>query len=171
MNNYCVSILPTSGSERDCDNRFYEILGGGAKFCLLEAFLDLKIPELLGKEDNPYTAGRICTELGLDEHRGWKFLHDLALCGFLTETDAQQCDMNAKYALSEDSINFFCDDATEGYFSRELVTFQRYVKDLKIPFVDVLRGATLPEMVKWPPQTHEAAAYLETWMSKLTYYT
>jgi hypothetical protein len=122
--------------------------------------------QLLGKTGSPCTAGEICTQLELDEHRGWKFLHDLALCGFLTETDAQDCEMNAKYALSEDTKKFFGEDGTEGYFYRELLLFQRYVKDLKIPFVDVLRGASLPEMVQWPPKTPEAAQHLETWMSK-----
>ena len=70
------------------------------------------------------------------------------------------------YALSEESQRFFGKDGTEGYFYRELLIFQRHVKDLKIPFVDVLRGASLPEMVQWPPQTPEAAAHLETWMSE-----
>lgn len=165
MDDYYAPI-PTPGSDRDCDDRFYAILGGGAKFSLLEGFLDLKLPELLGKSTEPHTAEEVCTELSLDPHRGWKFLHDLALCGFLTETDAQACDMNAKYALSEDSKIFFGSDGTEGYFYRELVIFQRYVKELKIPFVDILRGAALPEMVKWPPQTPGAAAHLEAWMSK-----
>jgi hypothetical protein len=165
MNEYHVPT-PTRGSERDCDDRFYEILGGGAKFSLLEGFIDLKLPEFLGESNEPCTAASICSKLGLDEHRGWKFLHDLALCGFLTETDALNCDMNAKYALSQDSKQFFGEDGTQGYFYRELVIFQRYVKDLKIPFVDVLRGASLPEMVQWPPQTPEAAQHLETWMSK-----
>ena len=158
--------IPTPGSDRDCDDRFYEILGGGAKFSLLEGLLDLKLPELLGEAKVPCKAGFICNKLGLDEHRGWKFLHDLALCGFLTESDAQNCDANTKYTLSEYAKRFFGEDGTEGYFYRELVLFQRYVKDLKVPFVDVLKGADLPEMVQWPPQTPEAAQHLETWMSK-----
>ena len=159
MNDYYAPI-PTPGSDRAIDDSFYKILGGGAKFSLLEGFIDLKLPELLGETGHPHTAGDICTRLELDEHRGWKFLHDLALCGFLTETGAQNCDMNATYALSEESQRFFGKDGTEGYFYRELLIFQRHVKDLKIPFVDVLRGAS------WPPQTPEAAAHLETWMSE-----
>lgn len=164
MNDYFAPI-PAPGSVRDCDDRFYEILGGGAKFSLLEGFIDLKLPEFLGEKGGFCTAGSICSELSLDEHRGWKFLHNLALCGFLTEVDGQSCDMNTKYAMSDDSKRFFGEDGTGGYFYRELVLFQRYVKDLKIPFVDMLRGAELPEMVKWPPRTPEAAQHLETWMS------
>ena len=158
---------PNPGTDRYYDDLFYEILGGGAKFCLLEGLLDLHLPELLGKT-GPISAGEICSKLGLNEHRGWKFLHDLALCEFLTETNAQECDMNAVYDLSNDTKQFFGDDGTQGFFYRELIHFQRHVKDLKIPLVDVLKGATLPEMVKWPPQTPEAACHLETWMSKFT---
>ena len=44
------ALLPPPGSDRDRDNKYYEILGGGARMKALEAFLDLKIPELLGKE-------------------------------------------------------------------------------------------------------------------------
>jgi precorrin-6B methylase 2 len=164
MNDYYAPI-PTPGSDRDRDNCFYEILGGGAKFSLLEGFIDLKLPELLGKAGTSLSAGDICRQLKLNEHRGWKFLHDLALCGFLKESQAQACDMSTQYALSDQTKRFFGEDGAEGYFYRELVTFQRYVKDLKIPFVDVLRGADLPEMVKWPPQTKEASQHLETWMT------
>lgn len=164
MDEYCIPV-PTPGSDRDCDNRFYDILGGGAKFSLLEGFIDLNLPEVMGANKGPLTAGELCAQLQLDEHRGWKFLHDLSLCGFLVETDAQNCDMATKFSLSEESKLFFGEDGTHGYFYRELVIFQRYVKDLKIPLVDTLRGATLPDMVKWPPQTPEAAHHLETWMS------
>jgi hypothetical protein len=45
MNDY-VPTIPTPNSERDCDDRFYEILGGGAKFSLLEGFIDLQLPEV-----------------------------------------------------------------------------------------------------------------------------
>jgi hypothetical protein len=62
MDDYYAPI-PTPGSDRDCDDRFYAILGGGVKFSLLEGFLDLKLPELLGKSTKPYTAEEICTKL------------------------------------------------------------------------------------------------------------
>lgn len=45
-----LSFAPPEGSLRDRGNRFYQILGGGARMKVLEAFLDLKLPELLGKE-------------------------------------------------------------------------------------------------------------------------
>jgi hypothetical protein len=43
-------LAPPEGSPRDRGNKFYQILGGGARMKALEAFIDLKIPELLGQE-------------------------------------------------------------------------------------------------------------------------
>jgi hypothetical protein len=50
MSNCDSSHKPSPGSSRDRDNKFYQFLGGGARIKVLEAFMDLKIPELLGKE-------------------------------------------------------------------------------------------------------------------------
>jgi hypothetical protein len=120
MNNYCISV-PTPGCRRDIDNQFYQILGGGARFSLLEGFIDLKLPELFGKAPNKtLTAGAICNQLQLDSHRGWKFLHDLALAGFLEESEVYNCDMNTKYTLSDQTKRFFGENGTEGYFYREV---------------------------------------------------
>jgi hypothetical protein len=52
MSNCDSSHKPSPGSSRDRDNKFYQFLAGGARMKLLEAFMDLKIPELLGKEGN-----------------------------------------------------------------------------------------------------------------------
>jgi hypothetical protein len=43
-------LAPPEGSPRDRGNKFYQILGGGARMKCLEAFVDLEIPDLLGKE-------------------------------------------------------------------------------------------------------------------------
>lgn len=154
-------LEPPRGSLRDRDSRYYRLLAGGAKTRLLEAFLDLRIPELLGSE-GPLTASEICTQLALDPHRGWKFLHLLALAGLLEETDGSLGQDNAQYQLSPEAIEYFGESGGDGYFFRDLVQFWRNVGDL--PLVEVLRGMPLPAAVQWPPPGLEAAEHLETWM-------
>lgn len=108
----------------------------------------------------------ICAQLGLDEHRGWKFLHCTALAGLLVESNGERCDSSVQYALSDACKEYFgaSGDTHEGYYFRDLVNFWRYLNDLPISLADVIRGADLPNMVQWPPKTPDAAAHLEYWM-------
>lgn len=152
---------PTPGSPRDRDNRYYRLLAGGARTRLLEAFLEVGLPELLGKT-GPLTAAAICSTLQWDSHRGWKFLHLLAMNGLLTECRADFGDDDALFELSSESRKYFGETGTEGYFFRDLVQYWRNVAEL--PIRDVLRGLALPEAVRWPPPNAEAAEHLETWM-------
>ena len=152
---------PPKGSLRDRDNRYYRLVAGGARTRLLEGFLELGLPELLGKE-GPLTAEEVCWRLNLDPQRGWKFLHLLALAGLLTETQAEYGDDHAVYALSAEAKEYFGADGTGGYFHRDLVNYWRMVA--KLPFAEVLRGMPLPEAVRWPPPGPEQAEHLEGWM-------
>lgn len=130
--------------------------------------MELEIPELLGKRDGvPMKASEICAALGLDAHRGWKFLHALALSDLLTESGGDRGDDSAEFALSEAAKEYFGanGDTYDGYYFRDLVNFWRYLNDLPISLADVVRGGELPaEMVQWPPKTFQAAAHLEHWM-------
>ena len=112
-------------------------------------------------------ASEICTELGLDAHRGWKFLHSLALAGLLDESKGEMGNDAAEYCLSKDAQNFFGTrgEAEDSYFFRELVLYWRYCNDLPLSLVDVLKGAQLPQMPVWPPATYEHAQHLEKWMT------
>ncbi|MFM7107944.1 MAG: methyltransferase [Planctomycetaceae bacterium] len=152
---------PTPSSPRDRDNRFYTLVAGGAKTRLLEQFLDLGIPELLGAA-GPQPATEICTRLGIDLTRGWKFLHLLALCGLLVERGAERGGDDAVYALSPEAVEYFGPRGDEGWFFRDVVNYWRNVAVL--PMGDVLKGLPLPEAVRWPPPGPEAAEHLETWM-------
>eukprot|EP01034_Spumella_vulgaris_P021749 gene21749-27804_t len=135
---------------------------------LLEAFLELGIPELLGKQNGlPMKAMEICSELGLDKHRGWKYLHSLALSGLLDEFNGENGDETAEFCLSKDSQSFFGTNgiAEESYYFRDMVLYWRYLNDLPTSLVNVLKGADLPQMPVWPPATFEAAQHLEKWMT------
>jgi precorrin-6B methylase 2 len=156
-----AALDPPVGTPRDRDNRYYKLLAGGARTRLLEGFLDLQLPELLGRE-GPLSAVVICQKLNFDLHRGWKFLHLLAMCGLLVETGGAYGQDNAIYGLSDEAKEYFGADGSQGYFYRDLVNFWRNVAIL--PFTDVLQGMPLPEAVRWPPPGPEAAEHLEKWM-------
>lgn len=149
---------PTAGSPRDRDNRFYRLLAGGARMRLLEGFLELGIPELLGANGS-LTAKEISDRLALHPHRGWKFLHLLAMAGLLDEEGGERGQDEATFRLSHEAREFFVGDT---YFFRDLVNYWQNVAVL--PLVDVLRGMPLPEAVRWPPPGVEQAEHLETWM-------
>ena len=115
------------------------------------------------------SAKAICTALKLDPHRGWKFLHSLALNGLLVEHNGELGDDTAEYALSDDCKEYFGSDGTGGYFFRDLLAFYRYLNDLDVSLADVVRGADLKGMVEWPPKTLDAAIHLEKWMTVTAY--
>ena len=152
---------PAPGTPRNRDNQFYELLAGGARTRLLEGFLDLKVPELLGAH-GALPAAEICRRLGIDPHRGWKFLHLLALADLLVEEGGELGEDSARFSLSSLAKDCFGDDGTGGYFFRDTVLYWRRVAVL--PMAEVLRGMPLPEAVRWPPPGAEAAEHLETWM-------
>mgnify|MGYP006177464479 CR=1 FL=1 len=133
---------------------------------LLETFIELGVPELLGGRKVPMKASEICKKLGMHPHRGWKFLHALYLAGLLDEMNGERGDDFAEYCLSTDTKAYFGDRGVvhDGYYFRDLVKFWRYLNDMPISLADVVRGAELPEMVQWPPKTSEAAEHLEYWM-------
>ena len=176
---FLESLDAPPGSPRDRDNRYYRLLAGGAKTRLLEGFLELGLPELLGRE-GPLAADEICRKLKLDLTRGWKFLHLLALAGLLTEEPpplraarevaesspdgtlgASPSDKTV-FSLSPEAIDYFGPRGDEAYFYRDLVQYWKNVATL--PLVDVLKGMPLPDAVVWPPANPEAADHLETWM-------
>jgi hypothetical protein len=170
MTSNVSDVQPTKGSPRSMDNRFYSLVAGGAriKFVfythymytmfqfftytvrLLEAFIDLQVPELLTA--GPQSSQRICEELGLNNHRGWKFLHSLFLIGLLTqESHELQTDDCDTFSLTAEARYFFLENS-HGYFFRDVIAYWRYVASVDVPFIDVLKGAALPDMPKWPPQ-------------------
>lgn len=152
---------PAAGSSRDRDDAFYDLLAGGARTRVLEAFLDLQVPELLANE-GPMTAAAICERLALQPHRGWKFLHLASLVGLLEQEGGLHGEDDAVFSLSEHSREWFGEDGKQGYFFRDLINYWRQVAYL--PMVDVLRGMPLPYAVQWPPIGLAEAEHLETWM-------
>ena len=128
---------------------------------MLEGFLDLQVPELLGAH-GPLSVAEICRRLSIHPHRGWKFLHLLALAGLLVEEGGELGEDSARFSLSPIAKEYFGQDGTGGYFFRDMVHYWRRVAVL--PFAEVLRGMPLPEAVRWPPPGAEAAEHLETWM-------
>lgn len=149
---------------RERDNAFYELLGGGAKTRLLESFIDLELAPLLASE-GPLSAEAIAEKLELHPLRTKKWLHLLSLIGLvkrITPADKPTY-TNEVYAITPLAQAIFGDDGKGGVFYRYMTGFWRRVAELD--FKAVLSGLPLPEAVRWPPRTLEAAAELEDAMS------
>lgn len=163
-----IAYKPSKGSDRERDNLYYGILAGGARMRLLEAFLDLGLPELLGRhQGEPLSAAEIIAQLGLHPTRGWKFLHICSMSELLTEIGGERGDDTAQYSLSPLAIKFFGDRGvtSDSYYFRDLVAYWRYLDSLPTNLASVLKGADLPIMPVWPPTTPENAQHLEKWMT------
>lgn len=111
-------------------------------------------------------AQQICVLLGLNLHRGWKFLHLLALSGLLEESNGVYSGDETLFGLSADAKYFFGATGTEGFFYRDLVSFWKKVANLSL--IDVLRGAALPEGINWPYATRESVTHFEYYWMRLT---
>lgn len=157
---YVIEPAP-EGSDRERDDRFYSLLAGGAKTRMLEAFMELDMPTVLGNE-GAMTASEICRRFSLHPDRGWKFCRLLAMCGLLKEEGGARGEDEAVYSLSDDSVRFFGADGSRSYYFYELVHFWKLMA--KWPTLEVLRGLPVPDAAHWPPPTPEAAAHIETWM-------
>lgn len=156
-------MLPCPGSKRYRDNRFYELCGGGCRMKLLEAMIEIQVPELLS-DDKSMSAVQICSKLGFEAKRGWKFLHALSLAGLLVEEGGSMGEDSAKFSLHSDVKLLYRDGS---YFYKDYIAFQRYVDAISSngSIINILKGGSLGETIKWPPQTPEAAAHLEHWMT------
>jgi hypothetical protein len=141
---------------RERDDFYYKLVAGAAHTRLLESTYDLRLPHLLA-ERGPLTVGEIAEALGLHMKRAAKWLVLLERIGLLHQEDG-------RYNNTPRAIAVYWDkDGRENFFLKDLMEYCRYVNALD--FASVLRGAPLPESVRWPPRTKEAAEHLELWMT------
>jgi SAM-dependent methyltransferase len=162
------SLPPTTGSNsqrgnprstvtpRERDDYYYKLVAGAAQTRLLESTVDLRLPHLLA-ERGPLTAAEVADALGLHLKRTAKWLVLLERVGMLVRHEGRYQNTEAAIALHWDK------DGRENFFLRDQLAFCRRVYALD--FSEVLRGAPLPEAVRWPPRTKEAAEHLEYWMT------
>jgi len=150
---------------RERDNKFEELLAGGAKTRLLESFIDFELARFLTNE-GPLSAGDIAKRLRLHPLRARKWLHLLSLIGLVQKVgNGDKPTYGSEvYAITPLSQGITLgDDGKVGAYYRDKVQYWRNVAVLD--FNTVLRGLPLPLAVRWPPQTLEAASHLEWWMS------
>lgn len=144
---------------RKRDDLYYLLLAGTPKTKLLESMLDLRLPHLL-VERGALTAAEVAEALGLHAKRAAKWLVLLERVGLVKREQGRYRNTDAAIAITWDGKD-------ENYFMRDMVEFCRRVNALD--FNAVLRGAPLPEAVRWPPRTKEAAQHLELWMTVTAY--
>ncbi|MEY4579993.1 MAG: hypothetical protein RL701_4696 [Pseudomonadota bacterium] len=151
-----LNVPKHRGTVRERDDLYYHLLAGTAQTRLLESSWDLRLPHLLA-ERGPLTAAEVADALGLHLTRTAKWLVLLERVGLVRKHDAG-------YQNSESATGLFWDkDGRENFFMRDQLEYCRRVNALD--FSAVLRGMPLPEAVRWPPRTKEAAEHLELWMS------
>lgn len=162
---YAAAVTPTqapshnpkaSVTPRERDDYYYKIIAGAAHTRLLESTYDLRLPHLIA-ERGPLTAAEIADSLGLHLKRAAKWLVLLERIGLLREEDGRYHNTDRAIAVYWDT------DGRENFFLRDLMEYCRHVNALDLPAV--LRGAPLPDSVRWPPRTKEAAEHLELWMT------
>jgi hypothetical protein len=141
---------------RERDDLYYELLAGAARTRLFESTMDLRLPHLLA-DKGPLTAAEIAEALGLHLKRAAKWLVLLERIGLLSRKDGRYQNTERAIALHWDK------DGRENFFLRDQLDYCRRVYSLD--FTGVLRGTALPEAVRWPPRTKEAAQHLELWMT------
>ena len=149
---------------RERDNKFEELLAGGAKTRLFESFIDFELASLL-TSDGPLSADTIAKKLAFHPLRARKWLHLLNLIGLVQKiADGDRPAYSSEvYAITPLAQAILGDDGKGGAYERDKVQYWRHVAVLD--FNAVLRGLSLPLAVKWPPQTLEAAEHLEWWMT------
>lgn len=147
---------PTNLGPRERDDLFYELVAGAAKTRLIESMLDLRLLDAFA-DRGPLTAAEIATALDLHTTRAAKWLVLLERVGLVRDEGGQYQPTAAGWAMCWD------EQGRENFFMRDMVEFCRRVNMLD--FVEVLRGLPLPEAVRWPPRTQEAADHLELWMA------
>jgi hypothetical protein len=141
---------------RERDDLYYHLLAGTPHTRLLESVVDLRLPHLLA-ERGPLTPAEISEVLGLHLRRAAKWLVLLERIGLVTKGVGGYQNTGAGIAL------FWDKDGRENFFLKDLLEYCRRVNSLD--FTGVLRGSALPEAVRWPPRTKEAAEHLELWMT------
>jgi len=149
---------------RKRDNKFNELLSGGAKIRLLESFIDFELASILAAE-GPLSAEAIAKKLELQPLRARKWLHLLSLIGLVQKVTIGDKPTHSSHAYTITPLAqaILGDDGKGGAYHRDRVQFWRNVAWLD--FNAVLKGLPLPLAVRWPPQTLEATTHLEWWMS------
>ena len=150
-------------SPRQRDDFYYELLAGGTKIKLFESFVDHGLASMLA--NGPMSAGALAQKLALHPLRTYKWLHLLSLVGLLKQIEniGAVGGSDTTYSLTPLAQALFGDDGTLGSFFKDSLFYFKACEDTDLNAV--LEGLPLPYAVRWPPQTIEAAAHLEWWMS------
>ena len=148
---------------RERDERYYELLSGGAKIRLFESFVDFGLAILLAQ--GPMSTEAISYKLALHPHRARKWLRLLSLVGLVRKIDnVGKLDHSGEvYVLTPLAQALFGENGKGGDYYRDELRLFRACAELD--FNAVLMGLPLPQAVHWPPQTLEAASHLEWWMA------
>lgn len=142
------------------EDDFYQVIAGGTKIAMLLTLLDSGMAQLLF-ERGPLTEDEILDALGLHRGRGHKFLLLAESVGMLVIEPGQG--PGPQRFRAPDVVRALVDPAAPNhFFYRDFLRFWRVAaaKD----HVALLRGAEVPDPVRYPPVLWEDVLLLHDWM-------
>lgn len=143
------------GTGVELEDAFYEVLAGAGRAACLFAAVDLGLEALLA--GGPRTEAEIVALLGLDRWRGHKWLALLTEVGLVEVAPGIG---GPRYANGP--LLAALADPSRSYFYRE---FMRYWRTAAMHEMSaVVRGAPVPDPVRYPPQREGDVALLHAWM-------
>jgi hypothetical protein len=151
------------------EEAYYQLLAGGARYALFTSLCDLYLPAIIGPGDK--SADEIVATLGLDLHRGRKWLHALYLAGFLeklplpdgrAQVNGLPEDGPPRYRLGPLVRAMFGDNGYGGWFYREFLRYYRVA--CSYPVQGVLYGKPIERSVRYPPLDAGDNELLHQWM-------
>jgi hypothetical protein len=144
------------------DDLFEHLLAGGAKIKLLESFIELDLGVVLW--NGPLPAGQISKKLVLQPYRARKWLNLLHLLGLLERKVVRQeaRPVDEVYSLTPFARSLFSENGKLPLYYSSKVSF--WDKAARHDILEALKGETLLQLVRWPPQTIKQAAAYTDWM-------
>lgn len=136
------------------EDEFYDALAGAARASLLASAVELGLDRLLATH-GPLPEDEVVSRLGLDAGRGRKWIALLRSAGLVAVEEGRVVAGGLLVALAEHL-------GPAGYFYRE---FLRYWRIATAPDMAlVVRGAAVPQHVRYPPAVPEDTRLLHDWM-------
>lgn len=148
----------------DVEDKFYDVLAGGAHSSMLILALDLGLHNLLAY--GPLTADDIIKKLELDLTRGRKWLILLETLNLVEEKHDGDV---LRYAPGPVLRAMALPDEAGGYFYREFMRYWRVA--VQRDMAAVLRGSDVAYEVRYPPEDLADVALLHDWMRSGAYLT
>ncbi len=143
----------------EIEDEFYEILAGGTKLSLLASVLDLGVDQVLVASPGIDVAGLV-TQFGLHPIRAAKWVLLLRETGIVRELAGATG--SAPRYVAGPLLRALVIPSAGSYFYREFLRYWR--RATSIDPASLVRGADVPDPVRYPPVAWDDVVLLHEWM-------